>query len=135
MAVLPTISLSVQIQQDHHLDHTGAVKDMMKSSLVNPIIIVVSFLLLVPTIVIPAKLNNIDPETLNSSPGAEMYQFLDHGLTAIITASFVAIYYFRNETMRKTVFREIKEDFMLFKEWLQQRFQFLNPTTPSQNPN
>jgi hypothetical protein len=135
MAVLPTISLTVQIQQDHHLDHTGAVKDMMKTSLANPIMTIISVLLLVPTIVVPAQLNNIDPETLNSSPGAELYQFLDHGLTAIITASFVALYYFRNETMRKTVFREIKEDFMLFKEWVQQPFQFLNPTAPSQNPN
>jgi hypothetical protein len=24
---------------------------------------------------------------------------------------------------------------MLFKEWVQQPFQFLNPTAPSQNPN
>jgi hypothetical protein len=107
----------VHIQIDHHLDHAGAIKDILKNLLVNLVLIACLFLMLLPFYVMSDYLNSIDPELLNSSPGAAaLYHFKDHGYVVLFSISFVIIFYGRNATMRKTIFREIKDDFMTFKE-------------------
>ncbi len=108
----------MQVQVDHHLDHAGVIKDMLKNGLVNLMMIAGMLALLIPNFALPGYINSLDPEDLNSSPGVELYHFLDHGFTLLIASSFVIICYGRNGTMRKIIFREIKDNFQDFKEWL-----------------
>jgi hypothetical protein len=111
-------TISLQVQIDHHLDHAGAIKDMLKNGLVNLMLITGMLVLLIPSIALPGYINSLDPEDFNSSPGIELYHFLDHGLTLLLISSFIIICYGRNRTMRKIIFCEIKDNFQDFKERL-----------------
>jgi len=111
-------TISLQVQIDHHLDHAGAIKDMLKNGLINLMMITGMLVLLIPSIALPGYINSLDPEDFNSSPGIELYHFLDHGLTLLLISSFVIICYGRNRTMRKIIFCEIKDNFQDFKEQL-----------------
>ena len=111
-----TISIPIQAQQDHYLDLKGALRDMLKKSLVNLFTIAWGLILFVPSVAIPVYLNNLDPEMFNSSPAVELYHFLEHGLTTVSVGSLVILLYGKNPAMRKAVFREIKDLYLAFKD-------------------
>jgi hypothetical protein len=75
------------------------------------------FLLILST-AIPAYLSTLEPELFNSSPAVELYHFTEHGLVSICIVSSVVAVYSRNGAMRKIIFREMKDDFNNFKDWL-----------------
>jgi hypothetical protein len=110
------ISIPIQAQQDHYLDLKGALRDMLKKSLVNLFTIAWVLLLFVPGVAIPVYLNNLDPDMFNSSPAVELYHFLEHGLTTFSVGSLVILLYGKNPAMRKAVFREIKDLYLAFKD-------------------
>ncbi len=113
-----TISIPIQAQQDHYLDLKGALRDMLKKSLVNLFTIAWVLVLFVPSVAIPVYLNSLDPDMFNSSPAVELYHFLEHGLTTVSVGSLVILLYGKNPAMRKAVFREIRDLHLAFKDRL-----------------
>ena len=94
------------------------VKQMLNTSLVNLATIAFALILIVPSVTVPLYLSFNDPELLNLSPNYQIYHFSDHGLILISMISRLAIHYVRNQVMRKTIFREIKDDLDRIKDWV-----------------
>ena len=121
---IQTISLSVQVQQDHHRDFSAALKDIFKNSLVNTFMTAMGFVWFVPALAIPAYISSLDPEQFNSSPAAELYQFTEHGLILFGMTNFIAMCYRRNKTMRTTILREMRDDLEELKERMRDFWPF-----------
>lgn len=119
-----TISLTVHAQQDHYLDLSAALKEIFKNSLVNISVIAMIFTCFVPSLTIPAYLNNLNPEQLNSSPMYQLYHFTEHGVILLLTTSGIIFYYRRNPKMQKTIMAEMRDDFMNWKDRIRDHLSF-----------
>ena len=119
-----TISLSIHVQQDHHLDLSAALKDIFKNALVNISMISMIFTFILPALIIPVYLNNLNPEQFNDSPMYQLYHFTDHGMILLVTTSLIIVYYHSNPKMQKTIIAEMRDDCLNWKDQIRDHLSF-----------
>ena len=119
-----TISLSIHVQQDHHLDLSAALKDIFKNALVNISMMSMIFTCFIPALIIPAYLNNFSPEQFNSCPVYQLYHFMQHGMILLMTTSVIIIYYLSNPKMQKTIIAEMRDDCLNWKDQIRDHLSF-----------
>jgi hypothetical protein len=112
---ITTVSIIVQ---DSKTKLALLLKDTFHASLVNLVIIAVTFLMMSVFFIIRAYLSAQEPTSFNQSLFVHMHLFHDHGLIVLSYVCVVVIYYSRNSVMRETIFREMKDDFLELRERL-----------------